>query len=47
MLHYFEQGVGILMYEAQSVEHVVSVMKRIEYEIWSMGYGAWSMQNIL
>ena len=47
MLHYFEQGVGILMYEVQSVEHVVNVMKRIDYEIWSMGYGAWSMQNIL
>ena len=47
MLHYSEQGLGISMYEVQSVEHVVNVMKRIEYEIWSMGYGAWSMQNIL
>ena len=43
MLHYSEQGVGILMFEAWSVERVVYVMKRIEYGIWNIGYGAWSM----
>ena len=43
MLHYSEQGVLILKYEAWSVECVVYVMKRIEYGIWNMGYGAWSM----
>ena len=46
MFYYSEQGLGISMYEVQSVEHEVNVMKRIEYEIWSMGYGAQSIWNI-
>ena len=42
MLHYSEQGVGILMYEAWSEEWVVYVMKRIEYGIWGMEHGVCS-----